>query len=196
MNLEHNIAFIVEMDKLKSIYRQALVQHDQNRFENSAEHSWHAMMTAYTLQNYFEKLSFELNKALKMLLIHDIVEIDAGDTFVYDSNEILSQQKKKEIMAAERIFNIPDKAIGQEFFSLWHEFHENKTDTSKFSNAIDKITPFILNVSNNGGTWKNHMICANKIRQRNENLATLAPKLWTYLNAEINKAINQGWLTE
>jgi len=196
MNLEIDISFVMEVGRLKSIYRKALVQTDKNRFENSAEHSWHAMICAYALKDYFAPLNFDIDKALKMLLIHDIVEIDAGDTFVYGNENNLMQQKSKELAAANRIFCIPNETTSQELHSLWNEFNENKTDTAIFANAIDKIIPFILNANGNGGTWRNHSISAKKIKQRNEQLKLISPPLWKYLNKEIDAAIKKGWLTE
>ena len=194
MNLNQDISFIIEIDRLKSVYRKALVKHDSDRFENSAEHSWHAAMTALTLKSYFINLTFDLYKAIKMLLLHDIVEIDAGDTFVYTDKKTLNQQSKKELLAAKRIFSIPKNPLGNELYSLWCEFNENTTDTSIFANAIDKITPFILNVSNNGGTWKNYKIDSNKVRSRNKTLKIIAPELWSYLNYQIDEAVKNGLL--
>lgn len=194
MNLNQDISFIIEIDRLKAVYRKALVKHDSDRFENSAEHSWHAAMTALTLKSYFINLTFDLYKAIKMLLVHDLVEIDAGDTFVYTDKETLNQQSKKELLAAKRIFSITENPLGNELYSLWCEFNENTTDTSIFANAIDKITPFILNVSNNGGTWRNYKIDSNKVRARNKALKIIAPELWSYLNYQIDEAVKNGLL--
>ncbi|MFN3233885.1 MAG: HD domain-containing protein [Gammaproteobacteria bacterium] len=194
INLENDISFFIELEKLKSIYRQAVVKSDQNRFENSAEHSWHAMICAYALKDYFVSLNYDFDRALKMLLIHDVVEIDAGDTFVYDSSKILSQQDEKEAQAANRIFSLPNKMLANELSSLWYEFDENKTDTALFANAIDKFTPFILNVFGGGGTWRNNSIKSEQVLKRNENLKTIAPPLWIYLNDKVKEAIEKGWL--
>lgn len=193
--LNKQLDFIIELDRLKGIYRQALVKSDKNRFENSAEHSWHISLTAEILQEYaVEKVN--IARVMSMLLIHDIVEIDAGDMFAFSDKQALAEQQEKEIAAATRIFGLlPDKQF-QAFNALWLEFEEAKTVDARFAKAIDSVLPFLQNIKNEGGSWVKHKVNKSQVLKRNSFLEGLAPQLWLYVCQQIDNAVEQGWLLD
>ncbi|MBA6338709.1 MULTISPECIES: HD family hydrolase [unclassified Colwellia] len=193
--LNKQLDFIIELDRLKGIYRQALVKSDKNRFENSAEHSWHISLTAEILQEYaVEKVN--IARVMSMLLIHDIVEIDAGDMFAFSDKQALAEQQEKEIAAATRIFGLlPDKQF-QAFNALWLEFEEAETVDARFAKAIDSVLPFLQNIKNEGGSWVKHKVNKSQVLKRNSFLEGLAPQLWLYVCQQIDNAVEQGWLLD
>lgn len=172
------INFIIELDKLKDIFRQSYLSHSK-RHENDAEHSWHIAIMAILLAEHssvFDK-NLDLFKVVKMLLIHDIVEIDAGDTYCYD--EIGNTHKKqKELNAAERLFNILPEDQGQELFDLWQEFEQQLTPEAVFAASLDRIQPIILNFISAGKSWKEHNITPDMILERNSVIKKGSPALW------------------
>jgi len=192
--LERNINFLIETDKLKSIYRRARIKSDKNRRENSAEHSWHVSLMGFTLVDYCSE-KIDVLKVLKMLIIHDIVEIYAGDTFAFDEENIIKEQGKKEYEAAEKIFSLLPNKQYTEMKDLWIEFEENKTNEAKFSKAIERSIPVLQNMQNNGGSWIAHgSVSKEQVLQRNKELKYIAPKLWDYISAQIEMAKEKGWL--
>ncbi|MCW8107923.1 HD domain-containing protein [Alteromonas ponticola] len=193
--LEAQLAFIRELDLLKGVHRQALIKCDSNRQENSAEHSWHIALTAIVLQEYAEE-EIDINRVVQMLLIHDVVEIDAGDTFAFADIADLNAQEEKELNAAHRIFGLLPEALSQTMLSLWLEFEKAETADGRFAKAIDRILPLIQNVQNEGGSWAKHQIKKSQVLARNQYLKDLAPKLWDYAQQQINIAMNKGWITE
>ena len=193
-DLNKQIAFISEVDQLKSILRQTSLLSNERR-ENSAEHSWHAALTAQVLFPYFE-IEISTEKVIKMLLIHDIVEIDAGDTFAFNSKYYSEEQAQNEKKAAHRIFGLLPEDQGDHFESLWLEFEAGKTNEAKCAKAIDRILPAIQNIENYGGTWKKYNISRDKILARNHLLKEIAPKLWIYLNEKLQIAIQNKWIKD
>lgn len=192
-DLTQQLDFILELDKLKAIYRQALVKADENRFENSAEHSWHIALLAQTLQQYAEQ-PINLSRVTTMLLIHDIVEIDAGDTFAFAPENELSAQHDKEIAAANRIFGLlPDNQF-KDMKALWLEFEAAKTTDARFAKAMDRILPLLQNMKNDGGSWARHKVKKSQVIDRNKHLKGLTPKLWSYACQQIDIAVEKGWL--
>ena len=161
---EQQIAFILELDKLKNIYRQTLVLHE-DRQENDAEHSFHlAIMAAVLAEHAREEV--DILHVMKMVLIHDVVEIDAGDTYCYDT-EGYKDKAEREQKAADRIFALlPDEQC-QEYRGLWDEFEARETPESKFANALDRIHPMLLNYTKGGISWKKHGIHAEQVEARN-----------------------------
>ncbi|MFC4892844.1 HD family hydrolase [Pseudofrancisella aestuarii] len=193
-DLQKKISFIEETDKLKSIYRRALIKCDNNRRENTAEHSWQVTLMAVILQDYANE-NIDITKVMKMLLIHDIVEIYAGDTFAFDSHAILAEQNAKELDALEKIFSLLPNKDAKKYKNLWLEFEENKTAEAKFSKAIERVVPLFQNMQNNGGSWTAYgEIPKEKVLKRNEGLKEIAPKLWDYIVEQINIAVSRGWL--
>jgi putative hydrolase of HD superfamily len=191
--LNKQLDFVIELDKLKSVYRQALVKSDDNRFENSAEHSWHITLTAQILHQYaVEKV--DITRVMSMLVIHDIVEIDAGDMFAFSGQKNLAEQEEKEVAAATRIFGLlPDKQF-QHYKQLWLEFENAETMDARFAKAIDRILPLLQNMRNEGGSWARHSIAKSQVLSRNKYLEGLAPKLWLYVCEQIDLAVDKGWL--
>jgi len=190
--LEKQIKFILELDKIKSIIRQTYLA-NAIRKENDAEHSWHLAIMAIILEEYFDK-DINLLKVIKMVLMHDVVEIDAGDTFCYDTKA--NQDKMiREKKAAERIYNILPENQAQEYKSLWYEFEEGQTKEAIFANILDRLQPIILNFKTNGLLWIENNISQQQVLKRNENTLTNGPKeISNYLLTLLNRAVELGYL--
>ena len=190
--LERQIAFVREVDKLKTINRQTLLT-DASRQENDAEHSWHLALMALVLGEYASSDAIELLHVIRMVLVHDLVEIDAGDTYCYDEAGY-KDKTQREITAAERIFNLlpPDQAT--EVRALWDEFEASQTPEAKFANALDRLQPLMHNVFTNGRMWKKHGIVKSQVIGRNRKIADGTPDLWTFARNLIEKAADDGHL--
>ena len=161
--LEKQIAFALEIDKEKNVFRQThLSGHGRN--ENDAEHAWHMAVMAYILREYSNE-KIDVAKVMLMCLIHDIVEIDAGGTYAYDSDAKKSQKEREE-KAKERIFSILPEDQKKELASLFEEFEESRTPEAKFARAMDNLQPLILNDSNGGADWKAHGVTAEQVYER------------------------------
>ncbi|WP_448547841.1 HD domain-containing protein [Thalassotalea fusca] len=195
MDLNKQLSFILELDKLKSVYRKALIKTDNNRFENSAEHSWQIALAAHVLVEHVEH-NIDINRAVKMLLIHDIVEIDAGDTFAFAEVNQLEQQHEIELAAAHRIFGLLPDAQYQHFLSLWLEFEECKTHDAQFAKAVDRILPLIQNMANEGGSWAKHKVTKSQVLARNKYVKGLSESLWRYVAEQIDIATKNKWLVD
>lgn len=191
--LKQQLNFILELDRLKAVYRQALVKSDKNRNENSAEHSWHISMMANTLHKYAEE-PVNISRVINMLLIHDIVEIDAGDTFAFAAQRELDGQEDKEIKAANRIFGLLPEKQFLSMKQLWLEFEEAKTADARFAKAMDRVLPLLQNMENEGGSWSRHSVKKSQVISRNIYLDGLAPTLWAYVSEQIDIAVKKGWL--
>lgn len=192
-DLQQQLSFITELDKLKAVKRKALIKCDDNRYENSAEHSWHIAMAAQVLHPYAEE-PVNLARVTQMLLIHDIVEIDAGDTFAFAEEADLAAQEAKEEAAANRIFGLlPEQQFGY-MKSLFREFEECSSADGRFAKAIDRILPLIQNMQNEGGSWAQHKVKRSAVLARNEYLEGLAPALWEFVQSQIDQATENGWL--
>jgi putative hydrolases of HD superfamily len=191
--LTQQIQFILEIDRLKTILRQSLLT-DASRRENSAEHSWHLAIMAMVLAEYALP-DTDQTRAIQMLLIHDIVEIDAGDTFCYDTsgNE---NKADREIQAAERIFGLLPPDLQQEMRSLWEEFEARQTPTAKFAAALDRLQPLLLNQQTRGGTWKIHDITRDRVLHRISVAAEGAPALWPFITQLLEDCVAAGYLKE
>ncbi|NDO45678.1 HD domain-containing protein [Clostridium sp. MD294] len=190
--LEKQIEFILELDKIKSIIRQTYLA-NATRKENDAEHSWHLAIMAIILEEHFDK-DIDLLKVLKMVLIHDVVEIDAGDTFCY--NKDANQDKIiREEMAAERIYSILPENQYQQYKSLWEEFEEGQTKEAIFANILDRLQPIMLNFKTNGMLWIENNISYKQVLERNEKTLKNGPKeISNYLITLLNKAVELGYL--
>ncbi|BAY88480.1 MULTISPECIES: HD domain-containing protein [unclassified Tolypothrix] len=189
--LTQQIQFIIEIDRLKQILRQTLLI-DGSRQENSAEHSWHLAIMAMTLAEYAPD-GVDIVQAIKMLLIHDLVEIDAGDTFCYDV-QANSSKAEKELQAASRLFGILPTDIGSELRSLWDEFEAGETPTAKFAAALDRIQPLLHNQQTKGGTWRIHGIRRDQVMKRVAPIETGAPELWPFVLQLIEDSVLAGYL--
>ncbi len=189
--LTQQIQFILEIDRLKHILRQTLLI-DASRQENSAEHSWHLAMMAIVLAEYAPE-GVDLCRAIKMLLLHDLVEIDAGDTFCYDIQG--NQQKAaREQLAADRIFGLLPPDLNQELRDLWEEFEAGKTVSARFAIALDRIQPLLHNWQTQGGTWKKHNIGINQVYQRMQPVESGAPELWAAVQQIMDESVDAGYL--
>lgn len=191
--LERQIAFIRELDRLKTVLRRALIKCDDNRRENAAEHTWHIMMMAHVLKEYAEQ-TIDINRVTALLLVHDIVEIDAGDTFAFASEHELNGQRDREVKALGRIMGILPPEQHEEFKALWLEFDEGKTPDAMYAIAIDRLSPLLQNVVNDGGSWARHSISRTQLIDRNQYLRESAPKLWNYALLQIEIAVDKGWI--
>lgn len=161
--LKKQLAFALEIDKLKNIFRQTHLS-GNGRKENDAEHSWHLAVMAYLLKEYANE-KIDVGKVMLLCLIHDIVEIDAGDTYAYDAVG-LQTQKVREDTAKERIFSILPKEQKEEFTALFDEFEASETAEAKFAHALDNLQPLLLNHSNGGGDWREHKVTVGQIYKR------------------------------
>lgn len=185
------LAFALELDKEKSVFRQThLSGHGRN--ENDAEHAWHMAIMAYLLKEYANE-SVDIAKVMIMCLIHDVVEIDAGDTYAYDP-EGLATQKAREEAAKERIFSMLPEDQKDEFTALFDEFEAYETAESKFAHAMDNFQPLILNNSNGGGDWKEHGCDAKTVYSRQSKTKFGSEKLYEITDKIIQENINKGSL--
>jgi len=189
--LQQQIQFILEIDQLKQVFRQTLIA-DGSRRENDAEHSWHLSVMAALLVEY-GPAGVDLSRVIKMLLIHDVVEIDAGDTYCYDATAALTQ-KAREIAAADRIFALLPADQAGEFRGIWEEFEERATPEARFAAALDRLQPVLLNYHTQGRSWREHNISRSQVIERNSHIGAGAPRLWEYVVRIIDEATAKGWL--
>lgn len=189
--LERQLQFILEIDKLKLILRQTLLT-DGSRRENSAEHSWHLAMMAILLAEY-APTQIDVLRVIKMLLVHDLVEIDAGDTFCYDvqSNE---NKAMREAEAANRLFGLLPEDQGVELRNLWEEFEAQETGEARFATALDRLQPFLHNQHTKGGTWQIHGITREQVQRRMQPLEEGAPLIWPFVQKVIEDCVEAGYL--
>lgn len=192
--LERQIAFVRELDKLKSVQRQTWLM-DASRRENSAEHSWHIAVMALVLAEYAPGDDLDLGRVLQMLLVHDVVEIDAGDTFCYDRAAVAGQAAH-EMRAAERLFGLlpPDQA--RHFRQLWEEFEAQQTPESLMANALDRLQPILNNYYSGGKSWRANGITRDQVQERNRVAAGGAPVLWEHIEDLLQRAVRRGILKE
>ena len=191
-HLLNQIEFIREIDKLKYIFRKTkLINSD--RPENDAEHSWHLAMMAIVLAGHANE-PIDLEKVMKMVLIHDIVEIDSGDVFVYDTAKN-HDNFDEELKAARRIFGILPKEQAEEFLNIWIEFEEMKTPESKFARALDRLEPLLQNASNNGGTWREFDVKYDKVIEKKKVIKEGSEKIWEFAKQLIDESVEKGILS-
>jgi putative hydrolase of HD superfamily len=190
--LESQVRFILEVDKLKEVFRQTLCTQSR-RPENDAEHSWHLCLAVLVLAEHANEPRLDVLRVLKMVIIHDLVEIDAGDTFAYDTARMAGQHDR-EALAADRIFGMLPADQCAEFRALWDEFEERKTPESKFAAAIDRFQPVLLNCSTEGAAWKRHGVTADRVRARNAHIAEGAAPVWEKAAEMIQQAVDAGHL--
>ena len=190
-NLLQQIGFIKEIDKLKYIQRKTKL-FNSNRNENDAEHSWHLAMMALVLAEH-SNVPIDILKVLKMVLIHDLVEIDAGDTFIYDSAKSHSNTEE-ERLAAKRIFGMLPEKQANEFMSVWEEFESGQTNEAKFARAMDRLEPLLQNTSNNGGTWAEFGVDYNKVYEKKKVIKDGSQTIWNYAENLINESVEKGIL--
>ncbi|MBS9836139.1 HD domain-containing protein [Vibrio alginolyticus] len=190
--LEKQLALVIELDKLKSILRRTRVKSAEGRLENSGEHSWHVALMAILMEEH-ANAPVDICRVMKMLLIHDVVEIDAGDTFVYDT-AASQEQAEKEVRAAERLFGMLPSDQEQELLALWHEFEAAQTDDAKYAKALDRLIPMLLNYHNNGQSWKEHGVSREQALTINKRIEFGSVTLWDKAKELIEEATEKGWL--
>lgn len=190
-NLIKQIEFIKEIDKIKYIQRRTkLFNSDRN--ENDAEHSWHLAMMAIVLSEYSDA-KIDLLKVIKMVLIHDIVEIDAGDTFIYDQNKN-HKNTKEELKAAKRIFGFLPEKQAAELIQIWTEFEDGISNEAKFAKSMDRLEPLLQNTSNNGGTWKEFGVNYQTVYNKKKAIKNGSTELWNYAEKLIEDSVEKGIL--
>ena len=187
--LQKQMEFIVEVDKVKKIMRQTYLS-DASRKEDDAEHSWHLALMAVLLKEYSNE-EVDLTIVIPMVLIHDLVEIDAGDTYAY-SGESAAVTEARERKAAERVFGILPEDQGKVFRDLWEEFEAYQTPEAKFAHVLDNCQPMLLNDASNGLSWTEHQVRKSQIYKRNEHTAEGSRKIWNYMQSLIQKHIDLG----
>lgn len=190
-SLLQQVAFIKEIDKLKYIQRKTKL-FNSDRHENDAEHSWHLAMMTIVLAEHSDQ-PIDLLKVVKMVLIHDIVEIDAGDVFIYDTVKNHTNTDE-ELLAAQRIFGLLPKEQAKEFIAIWQEFEEGKTNEAKFAKTMDRLEPLLQNTSNNGGTWKEFEVPYQKVYDKKVAIKDGSATIWKYAENLINESVEKGIL--
>jgi putative hydrolase of HD superfamily len=188
--LENQLNFIIEIDKVKNIIRKSKL-FDGSRFENDAEHSWTISIMALLLKEY-SNITLNIEKVISMLLIHDIVEIDTGDTFLYSDkrNTIHTDEK----IAAERIFGLLDKDQKEYFVNLWNEFEERKTNEAKYAAIFDRLEPLLQNYILEGYTWKKYNITYEMVIEKNKHIQEASDEIWNFVLKLLETAVEKGYL--
>lgn len=185
--------FILEIDKEKNILRQTHLSGGGRR-ENDAEHAWHMAVMVWLLREYANE-PLDLAKTMMMVLIHDVVEIDAGDTYAYDAAGKATAHDREE-KAAERLFGLLPEDQGRELRALWEEFEEYETPEARFAHAMDNFQPMLLNDSNGGGDWKEHGIRRSQTEKRNEKTGTGSREIWEYMKTILDANVARGSLKD
>ena len=189
--LYKQIQFIHEVDKIKFILRRTKLFNSDRR-ENDAEHSWHLAMMAIILSEHANK-EVDVLKVIKMVLIHDVVEIDAGDVFFFDKNQ-QHDNRKEELDAAKRIFGLLPEDQAQELFDLWQEFEAAESTEAKFAKTLDRLEPMLQNASNQGGTWEEYDVKYEEVLDSKRVMAEIANPLWEYTQELLKECVKIGIL--
>jgi putative hydrolase of HD superfamily len=192
--LRQQILFIQEIDDLKQILRQTVLIKDL-RQENDAEHSWHLAMMVILLSDYSNDSNIDVLRTVKMVLIHDIVEIDAGDTFCYDAHD-RKEKTEKEREAAIRIFGMLPDEQANEFRLIWEEFEEMETPEARFAAAVDRLQPLLLNYNTRGHAWLKHGVKRSQVIERNVHIEKGSVVLWEFAKQLIDDSIRKGYLLD
>lgn len=190
--LEQQLALLLELDQLKSVLRRTRVKSAEGRLENSAEHSWHVALMAILMEEHANE-PVDVARVVKMLLLHDIVEIDAGDTFVYDA-VASAEQEEKELAAAKRLFGMLPVEQGKALFELWLEFEAAESADAKFAKALDRLIPMLLNYHNDGQSWQEHGVTREQALTINKRIGLGSEVLWEKAQQVIAEATEKGWL--
>lgn len=202
--LEKQIRFLLELDKMKNLYRQTYIINDEDRpsggeftprpprKENDAEHSFHLAIFAAILSEYANE-SIDTAHVMKMVLVHDVVEIDAGDTYCYDP-EGNKTKRSRELKAADRLFGLLPDDQRDEYRSLWDEFEANETPDAKFANAMDRLQPVLMNYAKGGISWQEHGVKYDSVVERNEKISLGSSELWDYVKPLFDDALAKGKL--
>lgn len=188
--IEQILSFVMEIEKLKAVLRKTKPV-GLDRYENSAEHSWHICLTALMLKDYANE-PVDIDRVIKMLLIHDIGEIDTGDTIIYQSETV--ELKTQELAGLKRVFAMLPDNHGEEYIALWQEFEAGESIEARFAKAIDRVPPILHNLNREGESWKKHGISKEQVFSVNQRIAKGSEALWEVISNELYKAIDQGHL--
>ncbi len=192
--LEKQLSLLIELDKLKTVLRRTRIKSAQDRLENSAEHSWHVALMALLLEEHANR-PVDIARVVKMLLLHDIVEIDAGDVLVYDQ-EAIKQQQAKEYQAADRLFAMLPDDQGAELHALWLEFERAESADAQFAKSLDRLIPMLLNYHNQGIGWIENQVTKQQALSVNQKIEFGSAALWQKAQQIIDQAAKSGWLKE
>ena len=190
--LAQQIEFITECDRLKEVFRQT-VNTRSRRAENDAEHSWHLCLCVIVLAEHANSPALDVLRVLKMVILHDLVEIDAGDTFAYDT-AAMAGQHDREALAADRIFGLLPGDQARAFRALWDEFEARLTPESKFAAAVDRFQPMLLNCRTQGAAWNRHGVTHDRVVARNRHIAEGCAELWQYAEKMLQAVVDAGHL--
>jgi putative hydrolase of HD superfamily len=190
--LDSQLRFLLEADKLKTVFRQSTLI-DASRKENSAEHSWHLALMALVLRDHSPP-GTDLSRVIAMLLLHDLVEIDAGDLFLYAGAQAQARQEVAERAAADRIFALLPPPQAEAFRALWDEFEERRTQEAKFARALDRLQPMLANYQTCGGTWLAHGVTADQVLLRVALIEDGSATLGEYARDLIDRSVARGFL--
>lgn len=193
--LARAIEFLKEADRLKRVERRSFVS-GARRFENSAEHSWHVALMALVLGERWAPEGVDVTRALRMLLLHDLAEIDAGDVLLYADEATHAEHQRRERAAAERLFGMLPEPLGAELHALWEEFAARETPDAKFAAALDRLQPLLLNFMAEGAGWQHNGVTASQVLAKNRSMAEGAPRLWDFAQELIHEAIRRGYLKD
>lgn len=188
--IEKVLNFIIEIEKLKEVIRKTKPV-GLNRYENSAEHSWHVCLSALMLKDYANE-SINIDRVIKMLLIHDLGEIDAGDVIVYESETL--ENKNKEAMGLKRVLKLLPKEKFTVYFDLWKEFELGESSDSKYAKAIDRIPPLLHNLHGGGHSWRDNNVPKEKVFSVNSKIKEGSQELWDVMEKKLDKAVSNGIL--
>ncbi len=186
--------FIVELDKLKQIARNTILM-DASRKENDAEHTWHMAIAAMVLCEYSDSEKLDMLKVLKIILLHDVIEIYAGDTFAYDDRGHLDKAER-EREAADKVFGLLPEDQGIEFRALWDEFEEGSTAEAKFAGAMDSFMPILHNYRTHGLQWRRLGVSSGRVLARNKHIEKGSKFLWEYIESIVEDGVRKGYLKE
>jgi putative hydrolase of HD superfamily len=192
--LRRQVEFIVEVDRLKEVFRQNVLTVSRRR-ENDAEHSWHLCLCVLVLAEHADATRLDVLRVLKMLILHDLVEIDAGDTFAYDASDA-STQHGREVRAADRLFGLLPEDQAREFRSLWDEFEARQTTEARFAVAVDRFQPMLLNARTEGHSWRQHGVSASQVTSRATTIREASTSLGEFVADLIRDAVSRGHLAE
>jgi len=193
LRLNQQLKFVDEIDKMTQILRRTMLI-DGSRRENDAEHSWHIAVMALLFSEHV-KIKPDIGRVVKMLVVHDLIEIYAGDTFAFDV-EANKSKEEKEAAAADKLFSQLPKEQGDEIRSLWEEFDEMKTPDAIYASCMDRIQPFLHNTLTEGATWKEGNVSRSQVEKRLAIVKENMPELWKWVQINIQEAIKHGWIKD
>ena len=188
------LQFLREIDQVKSVFRNTILL-DQSRRENDAEHSWHMAVCAMLLLEYANDKNIDMGRTLKMILLHDVIEIYSGDTFAYDPAGIETQDER-ERLAADRLFSLLPADQNDEFRSIWDEFEERSTSEAKFAHSVDRFMPIYHNYMTQGLRWREMGVTKTKVLTRNQTIRDGSEEIWSYVCEIVNESVEKGYLAD